>query len=130
MFKLFFSSGFSIVSTILTVVFIVIFSIVMSQRTNITHWGLLVFVIFVLGLSMSLISGFRDDMGSKTPVISSSPVMLILCLLGASAMITGIVMLIRRNTKACEIGFYLLSSIIIVKLVLTEGFRIIKYLSK
>lgn len=125
--SLYFSNPLTGISTALILLFALMFSIVTAKRAEIHHWGLLVAVLFFLGLSMSVLSGFKDRMGSASAVFpSSSPAVLtLLCILGGTAMVAGILMVFLRKQNIWKIGFYLLSAIMILKIVLTETVRIL-----
>lgn len=125
---LYFSSPFTVISTVLIILFAAMFSIVTVKRTRIHHWGSLVAVLFFVGLSMSVLSGFRDKMGSASALFSSGAILALLCILGGAAMLTGILMIFLRKKNVWMIGFYILSSIIIVKVILTETVRMLHYI--
>lgn len=131
MIKLYFGNTLSIISTILVVLFILIFVFVSTRQSSISHWGLLVLLILILGLSMSIISGVRDGIGTPNSMISSQHiVMTVLSVLGGLAFLIGLIALFYRKQEFWQIGFYMLSAIIIIKVIVTEGFRIIHYLFK
>jgi hypothetical protein len=56
--------------------------------------------------------------------------MTVLCVLGGLAFLSGLLALIIRNQAFWQVSFYLMSSIIIVKVLVTEAFRIVHYLAK
>lgn len=129
MLKLYFGNAFTTLSTILILGFIVLFSFMVARRSAIQHWKVYVIVLFFMGLALSVMGGMKDNMGSSAAVISSSSwVMIALCLLGGAAMVTGIVMFFLKKPFASMVGAYLLSGIIIVKLVMTEVTRILQYI--
>jgi hypothetical protein len=129
MLKLYFSTVPSIISTALIIVFAVIFSLVSGRRASIAHWGLLSLLLFFIGLAMSIMSGFKDGVGSSAAVIPpSNPVSVILSILGGLAFVAGIAMLIFRRQDFWQFGFYALSAIIIVKTVMVEFVRIAQYI--
>lgn len=131
MIKLYFGSIFSVISTLLLAAFVVFFCIVTSRRAEITHWGILTLCMFFLGLFMSMMSGMKDGMGSPTSVIPVKHwVMTVLCVLGGLAFLSGLAALIIRKQAFWQLSFYLLSAIIIVKVLVTEAYRIIHYLGK
>jgi cbb3-type cytochrome oxidase subunit 3 len=131
MLKLYFGNLNSILSTILILVFGVIFWQVLEKRTTITKWGLLVLVLFFLGLFMSMMSGMKDGMNTAASVIPEKHwTMAVLCILGGLAMLAGIVAIFIRRQAFWQINFYLLSAIIIVKTVVTEGYRIYHYFKR
>ncbi len=131
MLKLYFGSVFSTISTLLAVAFAVFFTLVTARRTSITHWGLLTLAMFILGLVMSMMSGMKDGMGSPASVIPTKHwMMTALCVLGGLAFLAGLLALIIRNQNWWQVSFYLLSAIIILKVLFTEAYRIIHYLNK
>jgi O-antigen ligase len=131
MLKLYFGNVNSIISTLLIVVFGLIFWQVIERRSTITKWGLLVLVLFFLGLAMSIMSGMKDGMGTATSLIPDKTLMMnVLCILGGLAMLAGIIALFIRRQAFWQISFYALSAIIIVKTLLTEGYRIMHYLKR
>jgi len=131
MLKLYFGSVFSTVSTLLAVTFTVFFTLVTVRRTGISHWGLLTLAMFILGLLMSMMSGMKDGMGTATSIIPIKHwLMTILCILGGLAFLSGLLALIIRNQGFWLVSFYMMSSIIILKVLFTEVFRIVHYLGK
>jgi hypothetical protein len=126
MLKLYFGSIPSTISTVLVIIFCVFFGLVMNKRTQITHWGILVLLMFLLGLFMSMMSGFKDGTGTPNPVIPNNHWgMTVLCILGGIAFLVAIVALFVRKQDFWQISFYILSSVIIVKTLLTEVIRIV-----
>lgn len=131
MLKLFFGSTYSTISTFLIIAFGVFFGIVMAKRVSITHWGWLVLIVFFVGLAMSMMSGFKDGMGTANSLIPNNHwSMTVLCILGGLAFVAGIISLFVRKQDFWQISFFILSGIIIVKTLLTEGYRIADYFSK
>lgn len=131
MLKLYFGSVFSAISTLLAIAFTVFFVLVTARRESISHWGLLTLVMFFLGLIMSMMSGMKDGMGSPASVIPMKHwLMTALCVLGGLAFLSGLLALIIRNQAFWQVSFYLLSAIIILKVLLTEVYRIVHYLAK
>lgn len=131
MLKLYFGSIHATISTLLFVAFVLFFAIVTTRRTEINHWGLLTLFMFILGLLMSMMSGMKDGMGSPASIIPNKHwVMTALCVLGGLAFLSGLLALIIRNQTFWQISFYLLSAIIILKVLLTEVYRIVHYLNK
>lgn len=131
MLKLYFGSVFSTISTLLAVTFTVFFVLVTARRASINHWGLLTLAMFLLGLLMSMMSGMKDGMGSPASIIPNKHwVMTALCVLGGLAFLSGLLALIIRNQSFWQVSFYLLSAIIILKVLLTEAYRIVHYLNK
>jgi hypothetical protein len=131
MLKLYFGSVFSAISTLLAVAFAVFFALVTARRASINHWGLMTLAMFILGLLMSMMSGMKDGMGSPASIIHTKHwVMTVLCVLGGLAFLSGLLALIIRNPSFWQVSFYLMSSIIIVKVLVTEAFRIVHYLAK
>ncbi len=131
MLKLYFGSVFSTISTLLILAFTVFFVLVTARRTAISHWGLLTLAMFILGLLMSMMSGMKDGMATAASVIPNKHwMMTILCVLGGLAFLSGLLALIIRNQSFWQVSFYLLSAIIILKVLLTEAYRIVHYLGK
>lgn len=128
MIKLFFGNTASIISTVLMAVFALFFGLVLQRRTVIIHWGILVLFLFVLGLCMSVISGIKDKTGTPLTLIPAGHwVMTALCILGGLSFLTGMAALFIRKQSFWQIGFFTLSAIIIIKIILTESFRITDY---
>lgn len=126
MLKLYFGNSSTIISTLLIIVFGMFFGMVMAKRSTITHWGILVLLMFFLGLFMSMMSGMKDGMGTASSIIPMNHwTMTVLCVLGGLAFLIAIVTLFVRKQDFWQISFYILSSIIIVKVLLTEGIRIV-----
>ncbi len=131
MLKLYFGSINSSISTLLIVAFGILFWQVLQRRENIQKWGVLVLVLFFMGLFMSMMSGMKDGMGTPASLIpDKSVVMLVLCILGGLAMLVGIITLFIRRQAFWQISFYILSFIIIAKTVVTEGYRIFDYFKR
>jgi hypothetical protein len=131
MLKLYFGSVFSTISTLLAVIFTVFFALVTARRASISHWGLFTLAMFILGLLMSMMSGMKDGMGSPSSVIPVKHwVMTALCVLGGLAFLSGLLALIIRNPSFWQVSFYLMSAIIVLKVLLTEIYRIVHYLNK
>lgn len=125
MLKLYFGSTNSIISTLLIVVFGIFFGIVLAKRNSITHWGLLVLILFFLGLFMSIMSGMKDGMGTPASLIPNNHwMMAALCILGGLVFLIGIITLFIRKQDFWQVSFFMISGIIIIKILLTEGFRI------
>lgn len=123
--KLYFGSTSSLISTLLLVVFGIFFGLVLSRRSTITHWGWLVLAMFFLGLFMSMMSGMKDGMGTAASLIPNNHwSMLVLCVLGGLAFLVALITLFVRRQDFWQISFYILSGIIIVKVLITEGIRI------
>jgi len=130
MIKLYFGNAITIISTILIVLFIGFFSFVLLKKTTITHWGWMVFIMFCLGLSMSVLSGFKDGTGSAEQVIPNGHiVMKLLMSLGILCAVVSLVSVFFRAESFRQIAFFILSGIIIGKIALTEVFRIVHYFS-
>ena len=131
MLKLYFGNVSTIISTLLALVFAVFFALATAHRINIAHWGILTLVVFLLGLAMSAVSGMKDGMGAAAAVLPNKHwVTIVLSVLGGLCFLVGLLALIRRNQSFWQTSFYLLSSIIILKVLLTETFRIIQYLNR
>lgn len=131
MLKMYFGSVSSIVSTILIIGFGILIWQVMERRATISKWGLLVLILFFMGLFMSMMSGMKDGMGTVTSIIPMKHwVMALLCILGGLAFLIGITAIIIRKQTFWQFNFYLLSAIIIVKILVTEGYRIYDYIKK
>lgn len=129
--KLYFGNVNTIISTLLVAAFAVFFSLVTRNRANISHWGILTLVMFFLGLAMSIMSGMKDGMGTAASILPSKHwITIVLMVAGGLGFLSGLLALIIRNQAYWQASFYILSSIIIVKVILTESFRIIHYLGK
>jgi hypothetical protein len=131
MLKLYFGNVPTIISTLLAAAFAVFFALVTAHRASITNWGILTLVVFFLGLAMSILSGVKDGVGTIASIIPAKHwVMIVLSILGGLCFLSGLLAIIIRNRAFWQVSFYLLSSLIIVKVLLTESFRIVEYLSK
>ena len=129
--KLYFGNVNTIISTLLVAAFAVFFSLVTRNRANISHWGIFTLVMFFLGLAMSMMSGMKDGMGTAASILPSKHwITIVLMVAGGLGFLSGLLALIIRNQAYWQASFYILSSIIIVKVILTESFRIIHYLGK
>ena len=131
MVKLYFGSVTAAISTLLALVFAVFFTLVTARRAGITHWGLLTLAVFILGLAMSMMSGMKDGMGTPDAILPVRHwVTIALCVLGGAGFLLGVLALIIRRQAFWQLSFYLLSSVIILKILMTEAFRIVHYLGK
>ena len=131
MLKLYFGNIPTTISTLLFAVFVVFFTIVTSRRAEISHWGILTMCMFFLGLMMSMMSGMKDGMGTHASVIPAQHwVMTVLCVLGGLGFLSGLAALIIRKQVFWQVSYYLLSAIIIVKMLVTEAYRVANYLGK
>ncbi len=129
MLRLYFGSLYATVSTLLAAVFAAFFTIVVTRRGDITRWGLLTLFMFILGLAMAMMSGMKDGMSSPASVIPMKHwVAIALSVLGGVGMLLGVLALIIRSQGFWRAGFYALSAVVIVKLIMTEIFRIVRYL--
>ncbi len=126
--KLYFGNVSTIISTILILGFVILFSIVFVNRASINHWGFLVLSMFILGLAMSIFSGIKDGVGTPNMLIPAKGwVMTTLTLLGILAFALGVVMLFVRKQSFWQFRFYALSADIIFKTIIVEIFRIIAF---
>jgi|GEM_PF-5401954 len=126
--KLYFSAPWNLVSTIALLVFFLFFGWIVSKNSNITNWASLVLIVFFYGMFLSFLSGMKDGIGSPNSVIPMQGwEMTSLCLLGAVAVVVGAVSLFFRRAGVWQISFYLISGVVIVKTILTEGIRILHY---
>lgn len=129
MFKLYFSSVSSIISMVLIIGFAIFFGLVNMRRGSINHWGVLVICIFFLGLSMSFLSGMKDNINTASAVIPANNwAMIILSILGGLAFMVGIATIFVRRQNFWQISFYTLSAVIMIKIAITEGYRIFTYI--
>lgn len=131
MLKLYFGSISSIISSLQIIFFGVFFWLVTERRATISKWGILVLIVFFFGLFMSMMGGMKDGMGTPASLIPQKHwVMAALCILGGLAFIAGIAAIFIRRQIYWQVSFYLLSAIILLKVVVTEGYRIYTYLKK
>ncbi len=86
---------------------------------------------FFLGLFMSMMRGMKDGMATPASALPTNHwVITTLCALGGLAFLSGLASLIIRKQVFWQISFYLLSAIIILKVLLTEACRIVHSLGK
>lgn len=129
MLKLYFGSTNTIISTLMIIIFCVFFGLIVARRSSISHWGILVLVMFFFGLFMSFISGMKDGMGTAASLIPQKHLMMtVLCILGGLAFLAGIAAIFVRRQEFWQVSFFILSLIIIIKILLTEGFRVFYYI--
>jgi hypothetical protein len=129
MLKLYFGNVFSIISFILILGFVVLFCIVTVNRSNINYWGVLVLCLFFLGLAMSILSGFKDGVGTPNMLFSAkSWTTITLTILGIAAIVLGVIMIFVRTQSFWQFGFYALSADIIIKTLIVEISRVILYI--
>jgi hypothetical protein len=128
MIKLYFGSVASTISTILILLFGLFFGLATARRSSVTFWGILVLVMLLLGLFMSIMSGLKDGMATASQLIPKGHwSMAVLSILGGLAFLVGIAAIFVRNQAFWQVCFYVLSSIVIVKTLLTEGIRLAHY---
>ena len=133
MVKLFLGNIPTIISTGLIIVFIFFFKEVISKDAQIIRWDTLVLRMFLLGFIMSAMSGVKDYSGVLPPAIefgSENKAFIVLSVLGGIAILLEIWALITKNQSIHRTLFYALSVIIIIKTVIVESMRIIKYFIK
>ena len=131
MLKLYFGNANATISTLLAAAFAVFFALVTKNRAGITHWGILTLVMFFLGLAMSIMSGMKDGMGTAASIMPNTHwVTIVLMAAGGLGFLSGLLALIIRNQAYWQASFYILSSIIILKIIVTETYRIIHFLGK
>jgi hypothetical protein len=127
--ELFFADVFTVISTALAFGFIVFFSSIVINNKQIEHWGWFVFLMLLLGLAMSIMSGMKDHVGTPEAIFSAgSKVILMSSILGGLAFLVGILSLIIRKQDFWRIAFFAVSGIIIIKILLVETSRIIIHL--
>lgn len=84
--ELYFANVFTVISTVLAFGFIIFFGSILLNSKQIEHWGWLTFLMLLLGLSMSIMSGMKDHVGSPEAIFSAeSKVMLVASILGGLA---------------------------------------------
>lgn len=126
MYKLYFSKPAGIISLLLIIGFSVLFAMVTAKRESIQGWGKFVIIVFFIGLFMSMMSGMRDGMATPTAVFANNSwACILLSILGGLAFIAGILAIFVRREDFWQVVFYILSSIIIVKVLVTEAYRIV-----
>jgi len=131
MLKLYFGSSASTISTVLILLFGVIFGLIIIKRNSINNWGALVLVVLLYGLFMSIMSGFKDGMGTASQLIANNHwSMTVLGILGGLAFLIGIVAIFVRHREFWQTCVYALSSIIIIKTLLTEGIRLVNHFTR
>lgn len=128
MINLYFGNIVNTISTTLILLFVLFFGLVTAKFNIITHWGILVLGMLLFGLSMSIMSGFKDGMGTAAQLIKNGHwSMTLLCILGGLAFLIGIVAIFIRNQNFWKFSFYTLSFIVIIKTLLTESIRLLSY---
>lgn len=132
MLGLYFGSLAHIISTVL-IVGSICFSIYIVKNGKVhKHWGRTFFILFVIGLLMSIFSGTRDAIGTPGGFPTNGALFVILCALGILGFIIGLIALLSKLGKTNTVfryGSYILIVIIIIKTVLVESIRIISVLS-
>jgi len=129
--KLFLGNIPTIVSTGLIILFGFFFKEVVSKDVQITNWNSLALRMFLLGFIMSAMSGVKDY-SAMEPVIKFGPgnkAFIVLSVLGVIGILFGVWAFITKNQSTHRIIFYAMSIIIIIKIVIVELMRIIKYYS-
>lgn len=131
MLKLYFSNISSIISSVLIVVFAVLLGMATARRNSVDNWGALVLCLFFMGLMMSIVSGTKDKVGTLTALFPiNNWAFIVLSILGALAFIVEIIMIFIRKQDFWQFGFYMLSVIILIKIIIVEGIRIITYIKR
>lgn len=129
MIRLFLGNVPTIISTGLIILFVFFFKEVASRDAQITKWGSLALRMLLLGFIMSAISGVKDYSGTA-PAIKFGPgnkAFIVLSVLGGIAILLGVWSFITKSQSVHRTIFYALSIIIIIKTIIVEGMRVVKY---
>lgn len=124
----------SIVSSItsLAIVSFIIFSVsVFLNRRTFTNWGGAFIFMLILGVFLSAMSGTRDGIGTPNGFPTVGTLFVVLCILGGLGFLIGGVALIfkiKGSSTFYLVGYYMLTAIIIIKMLLVEVNRISDYL--
>lgn len=129
MFKLYFGSVANFISTCFLITFFIIFIKTIKNNPADVNWKRMSITMLILGVVLSATGGIKDSMAIK-PVITFGTMnilFILLCGLGIVAIILGVIGLILKRGSALQKSlFYLLSFIILTKVVILEGLRIIQ----
>lgn len=131
MLKLFFGGVTNTISSVSILVIAGYMVYILKNREAYEHWGVALLIFLIFGTFMSAMSGTRDGIGTPGGFPTQGKLFISLCLLGGAGFLTGLIALITKFTKITgffKYGCYILMLIIVVKTILVEGNRIIKYL--
>lgn len=131
MIKLYFGNVTTIISTLTIIGFAIFFGYTIARRESINNWGLLVLVLFFIGLFMSIMSGSKDGMGTSASIFAvGGPIFIMLSILGGLAFLIAIATIFIKKQDFWQVSFYAISTIIIIKTIVVEVSRIILMLKK
>ena len=129
MFKLYFGNVANFISTCFLITFFIIFNKTIKNNPADVNWKRMSIIMLILGIVLSATGGIKDSMAIK-PAITFGTMnipFILLCGLGIVAIILGVIGLILKRASALQKKFfYLLSFIILTKVVILEGLRIIQ----
>lgn len=120
-FKMLVPNKMGAVALVVDVLVLAAIVIIFAKRDAITRWGLVFTLLWFAGLALSMLGGMRDmSEANMTPTgVFNLPLMI----LGGIAMLSGPVIWIigsKTNPLPYQVGYYLLSSVVIIKLVLVR----------
>lgn len=133
MFKLYFGSVANFISTCLLIIFLVIFVKTIKGNPVGMNYKRMNIIIFILGIVLSATGGIKDSVAIKPAIIfgTMNVPFILLCGLGVVAIILGVIALILKKDSTLQKNFfYLLSFIILAKVTILEGLRIIQLIIK
>ena len=126
MLNLYFGNVPNILSTILFLVFIIYFIKTIKKPDGEKKWKKAVIMTVLMGTAMSALSGIKDSFADKMAVSfeQMNLPLAILCVLGGTAWLIGVVTIFCKKEKINRGLFYILSFIIIIKTIIVEALRI------
>lgn len=129
MFKLYFGSVANFISTCFLITFFIILIKTIKNNPADVNWKRMSTIMLILGIVLSATGGIKDSMAIK-PAITFGTMnipFILLCGLGIVAIILGVIgLILKRGSALQKKFFYLLSFIILTKVVILEGLRIIQ----
>lgn len=133
MFKLYFGSVANFISTCFLTIFFAIFIKTINSNPIDVNWGRMSTIMFILGIVLSATGGIKDSTAIK-PAVEFGTMnipFILLCSLGGVATILGVVSLILKRSSVLQQSlFYLLSFIILIKIIVLEGLRVMQLFIK
>jgi len=129
--ELFFGGTFHIISFALIIGAACFITYVVKNRATYRHWEKAFYIMFTLGLFMSIAAGTRDSIGTADGFPTEGALFITLCALGVLGFIILIIGLLSKLSKSKTVfryGTYVLMAIIVVKTLLVQGKRVIEFL--
>lgn len=130
--NLYFGTVSRIISTVLIIVAACLIAYVIKNHDDYQYWDRTFYILFAMGLFMSIMSGTRDAIGTPDGFPTEGTLFIALCVLGVMGFVivfVGLLSKLGKSNMVFHYGSYILMAIIVIKTWLVEGKRIIEFLS-